>query len=69
VLFSLSRPERVEMTLFDMTGRRIDTILGGFWGPGTHAADIDTEHLAPGLYFYRINMGTSVTSGKILVLR
>jgi hypothetical protein len=52
-----------------MTGRRIDTILGGFWGPGTHAADIDTEHLAPGLYFYRINMGTSVTSGKILVLR
>lgn len=69
ILFSLSVPEHVEMVLFDALGRRIDTIMGGLWGPGTHSADLDASRLAPGFYFYKLGMGAAVSSGKILVLR
>ena len=69
VLFSLSGPEHVEMVLFDALGRKVDTIVGGPWGPGTHTADLDTSRLVPGFYFYKMGMGATATSGKILVLR
>ena len=69
VLFSLCRPEHVEMVLYDALGRRVDTIVGDFRGPGSHAVGLDLERFAPGFYFYRMNIGAIVSSGKILVLR
>jgi hypothetical protein len=69
VLFSLSSQEYVEMVLYDALGRRIDTVMGGIRGPGPQTALLDADLLAPGFYFYRMNLGTAASSGKILVLR
>jgi len=69
VLFSLSSPEYVEMVLYDVLGRRVDTVVGGFKCSGRHTADLDAERLVPGFYFFRMNAGAVVSSGKILVLR
>jgi hypothetical protein len=69
VLFSLSSPANIEMAIYDALGRRIDTVLAGLRGPGAHKAGLDTDRLAPGLYFYRMNIGSVVSSGKFLVLR
>ncbi len=69
VLFSLSSPAFVEMILYDALGRRIDTILAGQRCPGPHRVGLDTDSLAPGFYFYRMNIGSTISSGKILVLR
>jgi hypothetical protein len=69
VLLSLSSQAYVEMVLYDTLGRRIDTVLSGTRDPGSHAVGLDTDRLVPGFYFYRMNIGSAVSSGKILVLR
>ena len=69
VLFSLSEPDYVEMTLYDALGRRVETLVGGLWGSGTHSVDLDSGHLAPGIYFYRFDVRAAASSGKVLVLR
>ena len=69
VYFSLSKPAYVELVLYDTLGRRIDTALAGLRGPGSHRAGLETDRLTPGFYFYRMRMGSAVSSGKFLVLR
>jgi len=69
IFFSLSSDERVEMVLYDVLGRRVETVVKGVRGPGSYAVPLDARGLTPGCYFYRMNLGSTVSSGKMLVLR
>ena len=73
-LLSFSLPERAEVTLtvYDLTGRRVRSLLAGTAAAGRHEVSWDgcdeaSRRVRPGLYLYRLQSGREERSGKVLL--
>lgn len=70
VRFTLARPARVSLTLFDLAGRRAVTILDRApFVAGDHEAAISSAGLEPGVYFLRLETGLETATRKIAMVR
>ncbi len=67
--FSLSRSELVEMSVYDLLGRRVMTVFRGCRESGNHQTFLNAHGMAPGLYFYRLRIGDSIKTGKLMIIR
>ena len=47
----------VRLTIFDVLGRQVITLLDDFRVPGRYSETFNASHLSSGLYFYRVEMG------------
>jgi hypothetical protein len=57
--FALARESLVTIEVFDVSGRRVRTLLAESRGPGTHTAvwnglDESGREVSPGIYFYKL---------------
>jgi hypothetical protein len=70
IAFDLPRPDRAELALFDVAGRRVRTLLEPTaCAAGRHVARLDAEGLAPGVYLARLRTGSSgERSRRVVVL-
>lgn len=71
--FSVSRPSPARVTVFDVTGRRVATLLDGQIPAGRHQVrwngrDSAGSAAAAGVYFYRVDLGEASSTRKILKL-
>ena len=74
ISFSLPTAGEVELAVFDVTGRRISTLVTGTMDAGTHdvvwqGCDDSGHPVASGLYFSRLMVGDHVLTGKMLMLK
>jgi hypothetical protein len=68
--YSVSRGGHVELTVYDITGRAILTLVDRNEQPGLHIAEFDASHLASGVYLYRLEAGgIAVATKKALLMR
>ncbi|MCX6144138.1 MAG: T9SS type A sorting domain-containing protein [Ignavibacteriales bacterium] len=75
--FSLPRPSRVTLTMFDVLGREIVTLASGERGTGTHRVEWNSAGNPSGVYFYRLharaisggNDGDYVETLKLILLK
>ncbi|MBZ0325131.1 MAG: T9SS type A sorting domain-containing protein [Alphaproteobacteria bacterium] len=71
--FSVSRPSPARITVFDVTGRRVVTLLDGQIPAGRHQVlwngrDAAGSATAAGVYFYRVDLGKAASTRKLLKL-
>ena len=67
--FELPSAERVTLSLLDVQGRRAQSLLEGQRvSAGVHALPLRLDHLAPGLYFCRLQVAGAVRQRKLLVM-
>lgn len=64
-------PERsfVELTLYDLLGREIKTLLNEEKEAGYHELQFNAENLSSGVYLYRIQAGNFTQTKKMVVLK
>jgi hypothetical protein len=67
--YNLSVASDVELTIFDVNGRKIETILNGHQGSGVHRIDWAADRLSSGIYFCRIKAGVYTETKKMVLLR
>ncbi len=72
--FELTESGQITITIYNVAGQKVRTLVDDRYSAGTHsvrwAADNDSgEHVASGLYFYRIHTPASDGVGKMLYLR
>jgi hypothetical protein len=66
--FRLGSASHVRLTLFDMAGRRLSTLLDEQRPAGEHSFSMQGRGLAPGVYLYRLEAnGTSVVRRAVLL--
>lgn len=65
--FHLPVTANVEITLFDASGNRIQTITNKVFTRGEHQVEINIAALSAGMYFYRISAGEQIVLNKIIV--
>jgi hypothetical protein len=67
--FALPNAGWTNVTIFDLLGREVLTILNKELNAGIHQIHIDAKDLPSGLYFYRIKSGNFVQTRKMILTK
>ena len=69
ISFSLSKPEKVSITVYDVTGRIVKTIADKEINEGEHQVTLDVKDMNAGIYLLRLQTAEFVRSKKIVVVK
>jgi hypothetical protein len=69
ILYELPRTSQVTLTVYDLLGREVATLVNGVEEPGHKSVEFNATNLAGGIYFYRITAGDHVLTRKLVYLK
>jgi hypothetical protein len=69
IAYTLASEARVTIDVFDVSGRRVATLVDDVKGAGHHVAEFDASALASGVYFYRLTAGAFVEKRRMVLLK
>nr|NIR93103.1 T9SS type A sorting domain-containing protein [Gammaproteobacteria bacterium]NIW46519.1 T9SS type A sorting domain-containing protein [Gammaproteobacteria bacterium]NIW97860.1 T9SS type A sorting domain-containing protein [Phycisphaerae bacterium] len=74
ISYQLSAPAKVRLTIYDVLGKPVVTLVDRYQKAGKHSISWDGktgdgESVATGLYFYHLKAGGVVQTRKMLLLR
>ncbi|MCP4546970.1 MAG: T9SS type A sorting domain-containing protein [bacterium] len=72
--FALTTPGNVKLTVFDVQGRIVKSLVDGHLTPGNHqivwdGRDDQDQPLASGMYFYRLDIDSGSLTRKMMLLK
>jgi hypothetical protein len=69
ISYALPKSGNVKVTVFDVLGREIQTLVNEYKHAGTYEVTFDGSSLSSGLYFYRINSGEFTDVKKMMLIK
>jgi len=69
ISYAIPKQEHVSLTVYDILGRKIKTLINRVQVPGTYSVPFDAGSLASGVYFYRIEAGKFTEIKKMMILK
>ncbi|UCE66781.1 MAG: DUF362 domain-containing protein [Candidatus Zixiibacteriota bacterium] len=69
IYYSLSQPAHVTIDIFDVIGRKVNTIAKGEEPAGYHQVVWNAIDQPSGIYFYRIKAGNFTNTNKMMLLK
>jgi hypothetical protein len=69
IRYSLSSSSRVLLTVYDLLGRKVATLVDRHQVPGRYSVDFGAASLASGMYLYRLQAGGFTESKKMMLVR
>jgi endo-1,4-beta-xylanase len=67
--YTIPAPAAVTLTVFDLLGREVQTLVAAYQEPGAYTVTFDAGRLPGGVYVYRLEVGTSVLTRPMLLVR
>ena len=67
--FSLQKPADIELSIYNVLGGKIATLVSGSYPAGAHKVNFDAENLSTGVYLYRLTGDGQTLTGKMMYLR
>lgn len=65
--YELKESADVNLSLFDITGTKVLTLVQGLQKKGMHSVKMDVSSLSSGMYFYTLILGNHQTTQKLIV--
>jgi phosphatidylserine/phosphatidylglycerophosphate/cardiolipin synthase-like enzyme len=69
IAYAIPTRQPVELKLYDVQGREVQTLVNQVQTPGRYRVRFSTISLSSGVYFYRLKAGSSVQQRKMLHMR
>jgi len=69
IVFELSEPRTVDLRVYDVSGRRIGSVVAGEMPAGRRTAAVDDSGLLPGVYFCCLEAGEDTAVARIVLIR
>ncbi|MBO6522242.1 MAG: CotH kinase family protein [Balneolaceae bacterium] len=69
ISFSIPQASKVELTVFNVLGQKVHTLVDGNLNAGSHFVTFDASGLTSGVYFYRLVSGNNVATQKMLLMK
>ncbi|MBX2990980.1 MAG: T9SS type A sorting domain-containing protein [Bacteroidetes bacterium] len=69
ITYKLPTAAGVTLTVYDMLGREVATLVDEVKTAGEYAVQFNTSGLASGVYFYRLSIPGSVATRKMMVVK
>lgn len=67
--YSLDKPGRATVTVYDVTGRQVATLVDADLSADVHTVTFDGRGLASGIYFVRLQAGDRATTQKLVLVK
>jgi hypothetical protein len=67
--FSVPKASTVKLTVYNLLGQKIATLVDKFMEAGAYAVTFDAARCASGVYFYRLEAGNIISQKKMLLVR
>ena len=69
IRFKIARQSYVELTVYDMLGRKVATLMSGTKPAGLYRISWNAENLSSGIYLYVLKAGNRVMSKRMLLVK
>jgi len=69
IAYVLPRSDFVSLVVYDIKGRRVETLVSGTRPAGRHVVEWDASRFASGIYFYRFIVGNVSETRKMILLK
>jgi hypothetical protein len=69
ISYVLPAAGRLNLSVYDLSGRLVTQLVDGFRDSGGHQATFDGSPLTSGIYIYRLQTGDFTASGKMVLLK
>ena len=69
IRYSLQKSGNIKLTVYDILGREIETLVNGYMSAGKHEINFDASELSSGIYFYTLQTGEFSQTRKMILLR
>lgn len=67
--FSLPSTSNIHLTVYDMLGKQVATLVNGVKPAGTHVVTFDGADLSSGVYFYKLETDSEVFMNKMMLVK
>jgi len=67
--YSTTEMQMVNLAVYDLNGRKIQTLVNSVQIPGEHRVTFDASNLASGVYLYRLQAGDQTFTNKMSLVR
>jgi hypothetical protein len=67
--FQIVKSGVVNVTVFDILGKEVETLVNEQLQPGTYKVDFDGSKLSSGVYFYKLETGDFAATKKMLLVK
>ena len=69
ISFYLAGSGNVEISIYDIAGRLVETVADGYYSAGNYSVIWDAEGQASGIYFYRLRTGDVSQTNRMVLLK
>ncbi|MCH8836929.1 MAG: S8 family peptidase, partial [Candidatus Marinimicrobia bacterium] len=69
IQYHLPRPGEVRLRLYNLRGQLVRTLIDDFRAAGVHSVALNSDRLASGVYFYRLEAGDFTRTRKMVLLK
>jgi hypothetical protein len=69
ISYNLAKQENVIIDIYDMLGRKIETLLNSNQPAGDHSIIWNADNASSGIYFYKLSAGESVQTKRMILLK
>jgi len=69
ISYQLSTDSQVELTIYDMNGRKVADLINEHRSAGYHSVTWDASGFTSGIYFYRLTAGDFVDTKKMIFMK
>ena len=69
ISFNIKEPSNVTLTLYDMLGRKLQTIFSGYRIAGLYEEEMSAENLPSGVYFFKLVAGNQKETQKCTIMK
>ncbi|MBI5807770.1 MAG: T9SS type A sorting domain-containing protein, partial [Ignavibacteriales bacterium] len=67
--FGLPERTNAKLTVYDILGRAISTLVDGEFEAGYHEVNFDASNLTTGVYFYQFTTPNYISTKKLLLMK
>jgi endo-1,4-beta-xylanase len=67
--YDIAKAVRVNISIYDITGRLVETIVNDNQIPGRYSVTFDADKLSSGMYFYQIKAGSFSKVNRMLLIK
>ncbi len=69
IQFSLPVSGEVQLVIYDILGRKVETLVDGYKNAGHHEAVFNAGELSSGVYLYQLRAGEFVNTKRLMLVK
>jgi hypothetical protein len=69
ISFTLAKSEKVKLSVYNLLGKEVAVLVNGMRNAGSQTVTFDAKNLSSGVYFYKLEAGSSVLAKKMMLLK